>query len=183
MAKFLIQMSGVPGSGKSTVARKMGLVLSAVILDHDDMKTAILDSGVSETLAGAASYSVIKALSSRLLEEGNSVIIDSPCLYTELVDHGISAAKIHGAEYRYIECQLGDLSELDRRLRSRTTRPSQIQSLDQEFSHAGKKPRLALELIKEWASGMKRPPNNYLQLDTSNSLEECTSTALEFIRK
>jgi predicted kinase len=116
-------MSGVPGSGKSTIAGELASRLQAVVLDHDDTKTAILNSGVSESQAGAASYEVIKVLSARVLEQGFSVIVDSPCLYTQLLEHGISSAFREGAEYRYIECVLPDLAELDRRLRARHATP------------------------------------------------------------
>jgi predicted kinase len=176
-------MSGVPGSGKSAVARELGLKLPAVVLDHDDTKTAILESGVSEREAGAASYSVLRALSVRFLEQGNSVIIDSPCLYSELLNHGVEVAKHYQAEYRYIECQLNDMDELDRRLRARDTRPSQIQFLDQEFRHAGAEPRLARELIEEWSVRMKRPARDWLRLDTSGPLNECVSKALDYVHR
>ena len=41
MAQYFIQMSGVPGSGKSTVAQGIAKRLNAIILDHDDTESAV----------------------------------------------------------------------------------------------------------------------------------------------
>ncbi len=181
MPIYFIQMSGVPGSGKSSIARGIASQLTAVILDHDETKSAILRSGVSESQAGAASYEVIKALSKRLLEQATSVIVDSPCLYQELLDHGMRAAQEYNARYKYIECQLNDLSELDKRLRSRKALTSQILHLDQQFSHAGAAKRRAMDLIVEWAEQAKRPQQDALVLDTARPIADCVLEALTYI--
>ena len=183
MVNYLVQMSGVPGSGKSELARQLARKLPAIMLDHDVTKSAILRSGVSESEAGAASYEVIKALSAQILHQGSSVIIDSPCLYAELVEHGMHTASQEAAEYKYIECQLADMDELERRLQARDTKPSQIQSLDQIFRHAGADPTLARDLIEDWAGRMQRPEDNWLLLDTSKPLAECLSEALAYVRQ
>lgn len=175
-------MSGVPGSGKSSIAKELASQLKAIVLDHDVTKSAILESGVSESKAGAASYEVIKALSKRLLGQGESVIVDSPCLYEELLAHGIHAAAEYNARYRYVECNFSDLEELDRRLRSRSSMPSQIQHLGQKFAHAGAPPRVARDLIIEWSGKVQRPDWNAIVLDTSREMAECVADALAFIR-
>ncbi len=41
---FFLQMSGFPGSGKSTLSREIARRLDAVIVDHDVTKTALLES-------------------------------------------------------------------------------------------------------------------------------------------
>ncbi len=181
MVCYYVQMSGVPGSGKSTIARELASRIPAVVLDHDDTKTAILKSGVSPQMAGRASYDVVKTLSSKILEQGFSVIIDSPCLYSELLEHGTRAASAFGAMFKYVECGLSDLVELESRLQSRDTKPSQIQSLSQMFSHAGAEPRPARELVKEWAVKVARPANGGLQLDTTFPLTTCVAQAMEYI--
>ena len=178
---FLIQMSGVPGSGKSTIAREVGARLPAIVLDHDETKSAILRSGVDETQAGVASYEVIKSLSASMIARGLSVIIDSPCLYAELLEHGMRVAEEHRARYRYVECRLDDLDELDRRLRSRVTLPSQVQHLDQNFSHAGAAPQRVRGLVEQWAAQAQRPPAGVLLLDTARPIRECTRDVLSYL--
>ena len=151
------------------------------MLDHDVTKSAILSSGVSASEAGAASYQVIKDLTASILQQGVSVIIDSPCLYADLVTFGLTQASKASASYRQIECQLVDHKALDARLRSRATMPSQIKHLDQMFSHAGNSSVLARDLILEWAANMQHPPGDWLALDTSAPLSECVTQAMAFI--
>lgn len=59
--------------------------------------------------------------------------------------------------------------------------PSQVQHLEQEFSHAGATPRTVRELIIEWAEKAQRPAQNVLVLDTSRDLTDCVTEALTFI--
>lgn len=40
---FFLQMSGVPGSGKSTLTKAIQEKLNVVIVDHDVTKTALLE--------------------------------------------------------------------------------------------------------------------------------------------
>ena len=45
--QVVVQMHGMPGSGKSTVARELGQRIAAVVLDKDVIKAALLRSGVA----------------------------------------------------------------------------------------------------------------------------------------
>ncbi len=182
-ARYLVQMSGVPGSGKSTLARCIAQSVNAILVDHDDTKSAIMSTGVEPDLAGQASYEVIKALVPGFLEAGHNVIIDSPCLYSELLNFGEQAAKSAGAKYRYIECKLDDLQELSRRITGRKAKPSQNQfgPLDaRPIQHRGREPMNAKDLFLDWARNMKRP-QAYLLVDSSRDLDVCVQQALRYI--
>lgn len=178
---LLVQMSGVPGSGKSTIARAIAPHVDAVILDHDDTKSAILATGVENDLAGQASYSVIQALARRFLSEGRNVVIDSPCLYAPLLAFGLQAAADFDACYKYIECRLEDLDLLDSRLRQRHSRPSQLNRIGLTINHRGNPPRESRQLIREWAANMQRPDGDYLVLDSVQSIETCVGHALKYV--
>jgi predicted kinase len=58
--QFFLQMSGVPGSGKTTIAMAVSQATDAVIIDHDVTKSALLDAGVPAAIAGKASYEVLR---------------------------------------------------------------------------------------------------------------------------
>ncbi len=182
MTKYFVQMSGVPGSGKSTIAHQLSRRIGAVVLDHDVTKSALLTAGISEVDAGRASYAVLSALSEQMLLQGCSVIFDSPCLYAELLQRGMAAAERHAANYGYIECQLTKLVELDQRLLDRSTKRSQIQHLDQVFSHAGGAPKIVRDLVTKWLLAVKRPQDNFLQIDTANAIEDCLVRAVAYVR-
>ena len=79
---MLLQLSGVPGTGKSTLARGLAAGLDLVVLDTDVVKSALLSTDVPFAVAGRATYAAVLALAGDLLAQGRSVVIDSPCRYT-----------------------------------------------------------------------------------------------------
>lgn len=175
-----VQMSGAPGSGKTTIATAVAPHLNAVILDHDMTKTALLESGISLQQSGIGSYAVIKALAKAFLQQNHSVTIDSPCFYDELLQFGIETAKQFGATYRYIECVTSDLKTLDERLKGRSTMRSQAQSITQPPIDVTQTQYDGEVQFERWIAEMKRPLNNILRLDTTQSIERCIKQAISF---
>jgi predicted kinase len=58
---FFLQMSGYPGSGKSTLARVISKKTGAIVVDHDIVKSALLESLESNfdpKVAGKVSYNI-----------------------------------------------------------------------------------------------------------------------------
>ncbi|SCM91279.1 Protein of unknown function [Bacillus cereus] len=59
---FFLQMSGFPGSGKSTVSKYIAKLTGAVIVDHDVLKSALLQSlgmkGIESRIVGGVSYDI-----------------------------------------------------------------------------------------------------------------------------
>ena len=45
-AKIIIQMSGAPGSGKSTLATLLAQSMSGIVINHDVIKSFILENGI-----------------------------------------------------------------------------------------------------------------------------------------
>lgn len=86
---FFLQMSGFPGAGKSTVSKYIAKLTGAVIVDHDIVKSVLLKSlavkGIESTTVCGVSYDIEWALIDSYLEQGHSVILDSPCLYDGMV--------------------------------------------------------------------------------------------------
>lgn len=75
----LVLMAGLPGTGKSTVARAIGMTFGWAVIDKDVIVTSLLDSGVAEPVAQPASYAAMFALGLDMLGfQRRSVILDGP---------------------------------------------------------------------------------------------------------
>lgn len=127
---FFVQMSGHPGSGKSTLTRQIGKRTGAVIIDHDIVKSALIHSIDGVPIDGSQtakiSYNIDWSLIDFHLSQGNNVIFDSPCLYEEMIEKGTGLAKKYNVKYKYVECYLDDSNEINARLKSRERMISQI---------------------------------------------------------
>ncbi|GAA0349565.1 AAA family ATPase [Bacillus horti] len=160
---FFLQMSGFPGSGKSTLSREIAKRTGALIIDHDITKSAMIKSLGSMKLdskdLGKVSYEVDWAYIEFYLSQGYDVILDSPCLYSEMIEKGLYLSRKYQARYKYVECYLNDYSEISYRLRNRSRMASQISEAHKEsFNH--------------FIDASKRPSDHkYLIVDTSNPLE------------
>lgn len=56
---IFIQMSSVPGSGKSTLSKSISEYLDVVVVNHDVTKTALMDMSINQPSSldiGKASY-------------------------------------------------------------------------------------------------------------------------------
>jgi len=151
---FFLQMSGFPGSGKSTLAREIAKLTKAVIIDHDIVKTGLLegleleeqDKNIDPKRAGGVAYHIEWSLVDFHLSQGHSVILDSPCLYEVIVEKGTALAEKHGVKYKYVECVLNDIHALNDRLKNRERMITQIGPVDipeeswQEVINRAKKP-------------------------------------------
>jgi len=166
---FFVQMSGFPGSGKSTLARQIAKRTGAVIIDHDIVKTALLqsieESSIDSNHAGKISYTIDWSLIDFHLSMGYNVIFDSPCLYEEMLEKGTSLAEKYNAKYKFIECYLNDFHQINERLKNRERMISQIKEIKSE------------EAFQFTIENSKRPSeSNYLVVETGlpigNYIEE-----------
>lgn len=182
---FLVQMSGVPGSGKSTIARRIHQRINAIVIDNDICRSAALDCEVEPVKAGKVSYLTSQSLARSFLNQGFSVVLDSPCRFQEILDAGLQIAEDTHACYRYVECITEDLSVIRRRLKSRTPLRSQFTDIDSlpALVEDGVETLSGEERFRHWMRSMKHPENSYLRLDTSRPVEECLCRLFEFLEE
>jgi predicted kinase len=164
-----IQMAGFPGSGKSTLAQALSKEIGAIVIDRDIVKTAMLKSGVTGNLLNEASYKTVYALCDFYLSIGQSVILDTPCYYDEILNTGKDIALKHGAEYKLIECQLDCFVEINNRLFSRNRLETQIHiTTEEQFENS--------------RNISKRPNEDaFIILDTSRSISDVLLDAIAFL--
>ena len=73
----VIVISGLPGSGKSTVAEGLSRQLSLPVFSIDPIEAAMWQGGLSRQDTGVAAYQVVVALANEHLQLGHSVIVDA----------------------------------------------------------------------------------------------------------
>jgi len=169
-------MSGIPGAGKSTLARQICRLTNTVLLDLDIVKSAVLASfqnDIDFKFAGKVAYDAIFSLAGSNLELGNSVVIDSPCRYEVILEKGIYLAKTYGASYKFIECGLENLQELNRRRTMRKILPSQIYNTP-----------INEDELRDSIMSLKRPTDyEYLLVDTDHEIETYIDNVMKYLRK
>ncbi|PEE40728.1 AAA family ATPase [Bacillus pseudomycoides] len=173
---FFLQMSGFPGSGKSTLSRRIAKSTGAIVIDHDIVKTALLESletrQIETTDAGGISYEIEWALIDFHLSQRHSVILDSPCLYTEMLEKGMKLSKKYNVKYKYVECYLNNIEEINNRLKKRKRMISQIEKVESE------------ETFKKWLDGSKRPSDfTYLIVDSGKPLEDYIDKVMVYMNE
>jgi predicted kinase len=162
--QFLLQMAGMPGAGKSALARLIGRSTKAIVLDKDVLKTAALEAGADEKLASGIAYDTFFALASHMLSQGWTVVLDSPSFWATIPKRGSELAAERHVPYFFIECYCDDDLELARRLRERTPMASQpgVEVLDESW-----------ETIP--------PPDAHLRVDTTQPIDHSLSIALDYL--
>ena len=171
--RFFLQMSGMPGTGKSTLAKAIARRMGCVVVDHDVVKSALLratGNDLSSDQAGKISYAIDWDLIDYYLDQGHSVILDSPCIYDVALITGQRLAKKYGIPYKYIECQLKDMTQIDARLRRRSALLSQNRGVQSSE-----------EFDRSFGSS-KRPSNEpFLIADTSLPISNYFDEVLSYV--
>ena len=159
----LIVFSGLPGSGKSTIARGLATKIGAVWLRIDSLEQAIRDSGLVTGPLDDAGYRAGYAVAQDNLGLGLDVIGDSvnPWMLTRngWRDVGLRA----GAQVIEIETVCADLGEHRRRVETRTNEVSGL-------------------ALPDWQAVIQRDyhpwDRDHLTIDTA---ENSVNTAVNFI--
>ena len=175
---FFVQTSGFPGSGKSTLSRQIAKRTGAVIIDHDIVKSALLtsfkdisDISIDEKRMGKVAYKIDWSLIDFHLSQGQSVILDSPCFYQEMIDKGRALADKYHTSYKYIECFLNDFQETNHRLKSRDRLVSQIEEVSSE------------ETFRFSIKNSKKPTeSSYIVVDTKKPVESYINEVMRYIK-
>jgi predicted kinase len=166
--QIVVQMHGEPGSGKSSVAQRLGPRIGAIVLDKDIVKSALLRTGVSEELAGPASYEAYHGVASSLLRQGYSVVLDNPIYWAVAQQRSLDRASEAGARYILIVCACPDRAELVRRLQHRDAMPSQ--------------PRAPLTLT-EFPGAVDTAYEPRLTLDTTRPIDDLVDEAVAYVEQ
>lgn len=112
----LIVFGGLPGTGKTTIARALCSRLSAIYLRVDTIEQAFRDAVSTGEQVGRAGYAVALAVAEDNLGLGRMVVADSVNALGETRDAWLAVAARTGADAFELELVRSDLEEHRRRL-------------------------------------------------------------------
>jgi predicted kinase len=165
---FLLQMAGLPGSGKTALSRAIGRHCGAAVLDKDVLMGAAERCGIEPERLGRLAYEQGYALARSILANGLSVVLDSPANFIHIREQGARIAAETGAAYFIIECVVPHAvseARITRREPVHSLHPSTLAEQDLTYSRPG--------------TAVLTEPR--LQLDTTRPFDECLREALEYI--
>jgi len=116
---MLIILGGLPGTGKTTIARELARQLGAVHVRIDSIEEAILDSGVLNSPINDAGYRVGNAVAADNLRVGRTVIADSVNPIPLSRDAWVEVAKRAQVPAVEIEVTCSDTKEHQHRVETR----------------------------------------------------------------
>ncbi|MDY7532855.1 AAA family ATPase [Pseudomonas sp. Bout1] len=118
---MLIVFSGLPGTGKTTIAKALAGQSGAVYLRIDTIEQAIRDAGVLAQGVGSSGYQVANALALSNLLLGHTVVVDCVNPVAESRQAWSDTALRAGKPLVNIRVVCSDPHEHQRRVESRTS--------------------------------------------------------------
>jgi len=170
----LVMLAGMPGTGKSTLARAIATSLDWVVLDKDVVHTTLLQASAE---AGAMAYKVVLKLAEDLVVlQRRSLVLDTAGRQPIILNEVNRIVKNSQARLKVIRCVL-DPHLRARRLSSREALESQwtadLTAPDQES---------ALTAPDQESAWYAHLPEDTLLLDTAPPLDQMLEQALTFVQ-
>jgi predicted kinase len=100
----LVIFSGVPGTGKTTLAEHAAQWLRAPLFSKDELEATLRRSGITaEMNSGWATYELLTVLARGQLERGQAAILDSVATHVRIREQWRALSVEFGACLRVIE--------------------------------------------------------------------------------
>jgi predicted kinase len=164
---MMIVMSGLPGTGKSTIAMAVARSRRLPVLSVDPIESSIVRAGVTASFeTGLAAYLIVETIADACLTSGLDPVIDAVISMDVARDMWRKLAHQYNAELRIIECVLAD-EILQERL---NTRQRDFAIDEPSWSDVERRRR-------EWSPW----PEPHLTLDAAHEVEVNVKDALAYV--
>ncbi|MGW5653817.1 AAA family ATPase [Streptomyces humi] len=173
---MLIVIGGLPGTGKTTLARLLAARIGAVHLRIDTIEQAIVRSGLARHPVGPAGYVIGYALAGEHLQQGLTVIAESVNPLAVTRDSWQSVGSQAAAPVVEVEVVCSDPDEHRERVTMRSTDipdlplPDWQQVVNRDYEPwnrehividtAGQDPQQSLALLLHHLDDTRRPPRD-----------------------
>jgi predicted kinase len=176
-------MVGLPGTGKSSLARFVGKKLKGVVLDKDVIKSALLERGEEDwNRSGSLAYTILRDLVQEILGQGFDVVVDSPGHYLRFQQEMAMLAVNACTRFKVIECICEDEAKRRKKFERRKkgdAMPAQKTDFDQVFDEVEREdfrpqglPALQVDTCLEKKKDLQKKVVTYLARKTRRLVAE-----------
>jgi predicted kinase len=165
---MLVQVCGLPGTGKTTIAGRIADQREVVLLRIDAIEAAMWRNGLPREQTGVAAYSVAHAIALPHLRRGQIVVADAVSAVAPARDGWRGTAEQAGVPLRVIETICPDPTEHRRRV---TTRVSDLAGFTVP----------SWEQVQTVAEEYESRSDERLVLDTRRQLGACVQEVLDYL--
>ncbi len=173
----LIVFSGLPGTGKSSLAEAVGRQMGIPVFAKDWLEATLRRCELRPGTEGGpnlgyAGYELLTTLAQRQLELGQSAILDSVAGFERIRCQWRALAEQHGAVWRIVECACFD-EQLHRQRLARRKRDitgwhelewAEVERVRTYYEPWGNEERLIVDMGNPWADNLAAVLD-YLQSD------------------
>lgn len=117
----LIVFAGLPGVGKTTIARELASRVHAAVIRVDAIEAAVVRHGLDSHPVGPIGYAIAHEIAAGCLQVGTSVVVDAVNPVAVARSGWSALAAGTGAALTFVEVQLGSADEHRRRVSSRVS--------------------------------------------------------------
>lgn len=171
MARVLIVVSGLPGTGKTAVARAVADRMGAVHLSIDPVENAMLGAGAERGwTTGVAAYEAVRVMAQDNLVRGLTVVVDAVNDSEAARDTWRRAGAEAAAPVRFFLLRLDDQAEHRRRLEGR----------ERAMEHVGEP---TWESVRSRADAYEPWVGPFDEIDASQTLAEVVEDIVAALRR